>query len=291
MSKTDKPKTAYGNARALIKNMLAETEGNPKLAKSHQRMLAAYEALAPIKDQINEKNQKLIEARESVKDLQEQIAKREEEIAFFRTEADKEPIFNTIQLRRMASAFTGVTEINDSTPVDTFHIRGDYEAVMSRVMTIIDPDSGVVGFKVFVNDHAFNVVMIDSLISACELRAGRSFNVDGNAEDALQVYQDAMTITFAIADSVAQLYGAFKHAIPFDNQHSEEASKILPGHMSGSKAVVLSDDGEADDSEEDEVDIDVDGDIDGDDDDISPEEMQNRVNAEEDDSPDDVDGE
>lgn len=285
MSKTEKPKTAYGNARALIKSLLAETEGNPKLAKSHQRMLAAYESLEPIKEQINEKTQKLIEAREAVKDLQAQVAAREEEVAFFRTEADKEPVFNTLQIRRMASAFTGVSEVGESTPMDTFYIRSEPEAVMSRVMSIVDPDSGVVGFKVFVNDHAFNVVMIASLISACELRAGRSFDVDGNAEDALQVYQDAMTITFAIADSFAQLYGTFKQAIPFDNQHTEEASKILPEYVSGSHAVILP----SDDGSEEEEDIDVD--VDGDDDDVSPEEMQNRVNSEDDDSPDDVDGE
>lgn len=293
MSKTDKPKTAYGEVRSLVKSFLDETEGNPKVAKSHQRMEAVYAALEPIKAQINEKTAKIVEAREAVKEMQNVLATRDEEVALLREELEKEPKLEVIQIRRMASAFTGVTEAVESTPYDNYYVKSKSDDVLSRLMPIADPESGVVGFKIMLNDNASNVVMIPAFISSCELRAGRDFDVDNNAGDALMVYQEALTVAFAIADAYTMLYGQFK-VIPFDNQHAEESNKILTGYnVVGTGTVVRNDDSDSEEEEEDIAEGDE-SDIESDDDgvdELTAEQLAERVASEDDENPDDVDAE
>jgi hypothetical protein len=293
MSKPEKPKSAYGTTRALVKSFVEETAENPKMAKTHGRFVSIYESLDAVKEQINEKIAKIAEARTEVTALTEAIAVKDEEILVLRNEIENEPKLNIIEVRRLASAFTRISSNIPSTPMDSYYTKSEPDAVLSRLKPIADPEAGVVGIKIMLNDKSANVIMIHDFISACELRDQRDFEVDVNADDALLVYKEAMTVAFAIADAYVQLFGAY-HAVPFSNQHTEEDEKILPGYVVAGRAGEIIE--TEDESEEESEDFEGTGAEGGDDeseeesdDDVEPsaEEIANRSNVDSED--DDVD--
>ena len=273
---------AWKNLTSTVKRFVTETD-DPKSIKSHKRFLEVQEALGDVKILINDKVRKIKEARAEIAALT--VTNQE-----LQDIVDAEPVKYTIELRRAVSAFSGVKEQSESTPIDAYHVNSaDVGAVLSRLKPIVQAEAGVVGIEVYGSDEQTNVFMFTSFIGMLELREGREFDIDADSADALMVYQEAMDAAFAMADFYTTRYGAYS-AIPLASQKHKEASRI-PGYVTvggpltveGTAAAVETDefDGADEDIAEEETDNE------SEDAEPSDEEIARRLEAEEEE--DDVD--
>lgn len=247
-SETETPvvvdKKAFKNLSQLVRGHIAELEASDKPAKKTiARFVEVQAALLPVRDLLRARN---AENRE----LKEKISAFEVTVGQLQEIADNEPVKNRVEIRRVPSAFSGVTpETAENAPVDMFLTDSEPMAVASRIKPIVDVTAGVVGIKIFITDTVAHVVLFPNLIAVVEAREGRPLDIDADTSDALKVYLEGMTLAIGFADLVTKLYGAYS-VIPLGSHKHEEASSVPSGFTVGDDLVVLSDDEDAEDEEE-----------------------------------------
>lgn len=275
-SETETPvvidKKAYKNLSQKVREHIAELEASDKPAKKTiARFTEVQSLLLPVRDLLKARNTENRELKEKVTGLETVIGQLQEIV-------DNEPVKYRFELRRVPSAFSGVTtETAENAPVDMFTTDSEPTAVGSRIKPIVDVTAGVVGIKIFVTDTVAHVVLFANLIAVVEAREGRQLDIDADSSDALKVYLEGMTLAIGFADLVTKLYGAYA-AIPIVSHKHEEASSIPSGFTVGDSLVVLTED---DDSDDDDSDSDSDSDEEETDDSSEEQESTDEPTAEE----------
>lgn len=274
-------KEAFINFRKMLDGFIEETD-TPASKKSHKRFLELKESLGAVKLLLNERTTKLNTANAALKEARAQIEDLESTIS-------REPIKTAMELRRMVSALSGVDASMTSTaPVDTYYVDVDGASVMSRFKPTYDPDAGILGIKIFVNDKYCHVVNFLELIENNEQKYGRKFDIDNNSEDALIIYQAGVRHAIAIANLYALEYGPFVFATSMADEKNNIPSSWVTGEEEATKEEIgdSRDPEEDDDSDDDDGDSDGDGDGDGDESGPSEEELRRRLESESDDADD-----
>lgn len=255
-SETETPvvldKKAFKNLSQLVRRHIAELEASDKPAKKTiARFVEVQAALLPVRDLLRARN---TENRE----LKEKIAEFVVTVGQLQEIADNEPVKHRVEIRRVPSAFSGVTpETAENAPVDMFLTDSEPMAIASRIKPIGDVTAGVVGIKIFVSDTVAHVVMFPNLIAVVEAREGRPLDIDADTSDALKVYLEGMTLAIGFADLVTKLYGAYS-VIPLGSHKLEEVSSIPSGFTIGDDLAVLTEDDDDADADEEETDGDSD---------------------------------
>lgn len=283
-------KNAYKNLSTLVKAHIADIEASDKPSKKTlSRFEEVQEALIPVRDLLRARIGERNALREEVTSLKNANAELQEIV-------DNEPVKNPFEVRRLVSAFSGVTSENASTaPIDEFLTDSDPSAVVTRIKPITDVDAGVVGIKVSVTDTVGHIILFPELIAVTEAREGRKLDIDADTSDALRIYLEGMAIAIGIADLYTKQYGAFT-SIPLENHKGEEAER-LPGAFKVNGSLEDANAASEDTTEDEDGDVDTEDSDEGDDadeaetegesleetsDEPTPEEIQRRLAAEDD---------
>lgn len=252
---------AYKKLSARIRECVEETD-NPKSAKSHKRFLEVQELLGGVKILINDKTRKIRELREANVELTNRCSELSQI-------ADAEPVAHLLELRRMPSAYTGVSRMTASEVIDTYQVYRDVPSVLSHLKPMID-EAGVVAM--IVDNGAFqHKVPFHCFIGKIEAELGRKLDIDNNQEDALLVYRKAMGYAIDIADVAAKHFGAQSFLMAGDTG-TEEFPEIRGWSVGSPDALPQLDSEEDDDAGDDDDSDEPEGTGVGDDSDDSDEE-------------------
>lgn len=215
-------KQAWSETMHFVKERIAATpENKPKTLQTYETIL---DGLREIRVVINDKVSKIRACKEEIAELQ--AANQALEKA-----AENEPIANSFAISRHVSFYTDTADRikNGLEPLtDMYHCYAPVSDVTSRLKPIVDPEDGVLGIKVVVNESFGHVIMFHELIGLLELRERRSFDVQHKAADAAEVYVEGITLAVYIADTYAKAFGGYA-AIPVVTRNNNENENIPDG--------------------------------------------------------------
>lgn len=244
-------KKAWSETTHYVRELIESTpENKPKTRRTYENILSG---LHEIRTVINDKVAKIRAGKEEIAELQAANTALEQA-------AENEPVANSFAISRHVSFYTdtAVRIKNGQEPVtDMYHTYAPVADVISRIKPIVDPEEGVLGIKVVVNESFGHVIMFHELIGLLELRERRTFDVQNKPADAAEVYVEGVTLAIALADTYAKTFGGYA-AIPVVARKNNEDANIPEGASVASDIEVESeedvDDDEADGGETDEAD-------------------------------------
>lgn len=215
-------KQAWSEVVHYVKELIETTpENKPKTRKNYETIL---DGLREVRVVINDKVGKIRAGKEQIAELQ--AANQALELA-----AENEPIANSFAISRHVSFYTdtAVRIKNGQEPnTDMYHCYAPVSDVTSRIKPIVDPEDGVLGIKVVVNESFGHVIMFHELIGLLELRERRAFDVQNKPEDAAEVYVEGITLAVSLADTYAKAFGGYA-AIPVVARNNNEDENIPEG--------------------------------------------------------------
>lgn len=252
-------KQAWSEVTHFVKEQIEATpENKPKTRRNYETIL---NGLREVRVVINDKVGKIRACKEQIAELQ--AANQALEQA-----AENEPIANSFAISRHVSFYTDTADRikNGLEPVtDMYHCYAPVSDIISRIKPIIDPEDGVLGIKVVVNECFGHVIMFHELIGLLELRERRTFDVQNKPADAAEVYVEGITLAVSIADTYAKAFGGYA-AIPVVTRNNNEDENIPDDAKVASDIEVESEedtesgeDGIAEDEDADEDDAGLDG--------------------------------
>jgi hypothetical protein len=222
--------------RDFVKAAVKESEDKGKPSKNLQSLLELVKDVASVN-------------HGRIAELTEQIttALAANEALLARAEAledalKSEPAKNVLRLVRNAA----ILNEEQSTQHEEVSVTADPEAVLSRIVPVVSPYAGVIGFAVLFSHNVKQLFYFQRFAAELEVARGAALDLDNNKSDGLLVYQVTLNSAITLADKYAQLLGPLTHLVS-DSSSMSEAFETEGDTLGTSLEVSDEENGDADD--------------------------------------------